>query len=172
MEMNVITNYFKNTNHFFKVNLSAYDFLRKAKQETGVYVGNYKYFLNGEIIRGHDYEYTEHLVSLIGVSVYRVFCINGFVDLCLSHDKQKSYLFLSDFKEAPSFFPLFDNVDLFGDVKKAKIKNINPLNCELITIECECGYHMGIDFTYIEQVTDFETVCPSCKNIIDTTDIE
>lgn len=168
----IITNYFKESNRFFKVDLSVYDFLIKAKKETGVYVGDYKYILNGEIIRGREHEYTEHLVSHIGVSVYRVFCINGFVDLCLSHDKQKDYLFLSDFKDAPSFFPFFDNIDLFGDVKNAKIKTINPSNCELITIECECGYHMGIDFTFIDQVTDFETLCPSCKKIIDTSEIE
>ena len=29
--------------------------------------------------------------------------------------------------------------------------------------ECECGYHIGIDSTFLEQVGDIKTKCPSCK---------
>jgi len=39
---------------------------------------------------------------------------------------------------------------------------------ELEVVECDCGYHMGIDSTYLDQVGDFKTKCPSCKAIIDT----
>lgn len=37
--------------------------------------------------------------------------------------------------------------------------------------ECECGYHFGVDATYLEQVGDFEFKCPSCGCIIDTADV-
>lgn len=34
--------------------------------------------------------------------------------------------------------------------------------------ECDCGYHFGVDATYLEQVGDFVFICPSCKKPIDT----
>jgi hypothetical protein len=34
--------------------------------------------------------------------------------------------------------------------------------------ECDCGYHFGVDFTFIDQVEDFEFECPACGEIIDT----
>ena len=44
-----------------------------------------------------------------------------------------------------------------------------PLDkCELEGIECDCGYHMGVDSTYIEQVGHFTTPCPSCGTLIYT----
>ncbi len=39
---------------------------------------------------------------------------------------------------------------------------------ELEVIECTCGYHMGIDATYVAQVGDFVAPCPSCGRVIDT----
>ena len=42
---------------------------------------------------------------------------------------------------------------------------------DLEVIECDCGYHMGIDGTFIESVGDFITECPSCKAVIDTAKI-
>ena len=46
---------------------------------------------------------------------------------------------------------------------------------ELEVIECDCGYHMGIDASFVSQVDDafFErpTVCPSCENIIPVRDL-
>ena len=44
-----------------------------------------------------------------------------------------------------------------------------PLNkCELDVVECDCGYHLGLDATFVDQVGDFITVCPSCGQDIDT----
>lgn len=40
--------------------------------------------------------------------------------------------------------------------------------CEIEIIECTCGYHMGVDVTYLDQVGDFITTCPSCGLEIDT----
>lgn len=31
--------------------------------------------------------------------------------------------------------------------------------------QCECGYHFGVDSTFLEQVGTIETKCPSCKTI-------
>jgi hypothetical protein len=37
--------------------------------------------------------------------------------------------------------------------------------------ECDCGYHFGVDATYLEQVDDFTFPCPSCARLIDTADL-
>jgi hypothetical protein len=42
---------------------------------------------------------------------------------------------------------------------------------QLEVIECDCGYHMGIDATFLDQVGDFETTCPACNCIIDTAEV-
>ena len=39
---------------------------------------------------------------------------------------------------------------------------------ELEVVECDCGYHLGIDATYLLQVEDFITKCPACNVEIDT----
>jgi hypothetical protein len=41
----------------------------------------------------------------------------------------------------------------------------------LLIGECECGYHFGIDFTFVDQVDDFTFPCPKCKKIIDTAQV-
>jgi hypothetical protein len=38
----------------------------------------------------------------------------------------------------------------------------------LEVVECDCGYHVGIDATYLEQVGDFLMSCPACGKEIDT----
>ena len=34
--------------------------------------------------------------------------------------------------------------------------------CSVEIVQCVCGYHMGIDATYIEQVDGINTECPAC----------
>lgn len=34
--------------------------------------------------------------------------------------------------------------------------------CEFVYIECDCGFHLALDATYIEQVDDIVMTCPSC----------
>ena len=53
-----------------------------------------------------------------------------------------------------------------GKVKR--LPSINTDIVELEVIECSCGYHMGIDSTFLEGVGDFKTICPSCSREIDT----
>jgi hypothetical protein len=48
------------------------------------------------------------------------------------------------------------------------MKIVNIEKCEIDIIECDCGYHLGVDLTYLDQVGDFKTKCPSCNTVIDT----
>lgn len=47
-------------------------------------------------------------------------------------------------------------------------KFVNIEKCEIDVVECVCGYHIGIDSTFIDQVEHFKTICPACDFIIDT----
>ena len=41
---------------------------------------------------------------------------------------------------------------------------------QLEIIECDCGFHLGIDATWLEQsgnCTGFEMNCPACNTIIE-----
>lgn len=42
---------------------------------------------------------------------------------------------------------------------------------ELEVIECDCGFHIGVDATYLDQVTDVSIICPSCCEYIYTQDL-
>ena len=44
--------------------------------------------------------------------------------------------------------------------------------CEFMYIECDCGFHLGLDATYILQVADIMIVCPSCLKEINTEVLE
>ena len=42
---------------------------------------------------------------------------------------------------------------------------------ELEVVECDCGFHIGIDATYLLQFGEVEIRCPSCGKIIDSAEI-
>lgn len=168
-----LVDYFKINNKTFKTILSVYELIQSTKSLTGIYVGEFKFIHDGELVEGCEHEHTDHLITLNGVNIIRVFCINGFVDLCEFKNIAVNALSLISFDDAISFYPTFDCFYLKKQPSPtAEIKTINPSSCELITIECECGYHMGIDYSYVEQVSDFKTLCPSCDRIIDTATIK
>jgi hypothetical protein len=51
------------------------------------------------------------------------------------------------------------------------MKRLNSVETEqyqLEVVECDCGYHMGIDATYLDQVGDVLIECPSCGMSFDT----
>jgi hypothetical protein len=48
------------------------------------------------------------------------------------------------------------------------LRPIENAQVQLEVIECDCGYHIGLDATYTEQVEDVKVNCPSCKREIDT----
>ena len=41
----------------------------------------------------------------------------------------------------------------------------------LEVIECDCGFHLGLDACYLGEVGDVHVVCPSCHMIIDTAEV-
>jgi hypothetical protein len=43
--------------------------------------------------------------------------------------------------------------------------------CEFMYIECNCGFHIGLDATYLDQVGDIILNCPACINVIYTKDL-
>jgi len=46
---------------------------------------------------------------------------------------------------------------------------LTPIETEeysLEVVECECGFHMGLDATYLSQVGDISIKCPSCGEMI------
>jgi len=43
---------------------------------------------------------------------------------------------------------------------------------EMCIIECDCGFHIGLDSTFMLQERDFTLPCPACGKLIDTRDIE
>jgi len=46
------------------------------------------------------------------------------------------------------------------------IESVSSDRVELEVYECSCGFHIGIDSSYLEQVDDVKIVCPSCGEII------
>jgi DNA-directed RNA polymerase subunit RPC12/RpoP len=46
---------------------------------------------------------------------------------------------------------------------------LNEIETEEYTlevIECDCGFHIGLDATYLSQVGDINIKCPSCGETI------
>ena len=40
---------------------------------------------------------------------------------------------------------------------------------ELEVYECSCGFHIGVDYTYLDQVGDLSVSCPVCGVNIEVT---
>ncbi len=40
--------------------------------------------------------------------------------------------------------------------------------CELEVIECDCGFHLGLDVSFLDQVKEIKMNCPACGIEIDT----
>lgn len=49
-----------------------------------------------------------------------------------------------------------------------RLNSIENEQVQLEVIECNCGFHIGLDAGFIEQVGDFVITCPSCSDRIDT----
>ena len=46
---------------------------------------------------------------------------------------------------------------------------LNPIETEeysLEVVECGCGFHIGLDATYLDQVDGIDIRCPSCGEMI------
>jgi len=49
-----------------------------------------------------------------------------------------------------------------------RLPSVETDTVQLEVGECDCGYHFGVDATYLEQVADFSFLCPSCGKLINT----
>ena len=52
-----------------------------------------------------------------------------------------------------------------------RLKSLENDQVQLEVVECDCGYHMGIDATYLDQIGDFTTKCPNCLVKISTKEL-
>lgn len=39
---------------------------------------------------------------------------------------------------------------------------------QLDIFECKCGFHLGLDATYLDQIGNIALLCPSCSEWLDT----
>jgi hypothetical protein len=52
-----------------------------------------------------------------------------------------------------------------------RLDSVENEQVQLEVCECDCGFHMGVDATYLDQVGDFKIICPSCKRIWSTKEV-
>lgn len=52
-----------------------------------------------------------------------------------------------------------------------RLRGVETEEYALEVIECVCGFHLGLDVTYLLQVDDFVITCPSCGQEIDTAEV-
>lgn len=49
-----------------------------------------------------------------------------------------------------------------------ELKSIEEDGYSLCVFECGCGFHIGLDASYLDQVNDIVLPCPNCDTILDT----
>jgi hypothetical protein len=52
-----------------------------------------------------------------------------------------------------------------------RLKSVETEQYALEVVECDCGFHLGVDASYLDQVGDVVIACPSCSAQIDTTKV-
>jgi len=52
-----------------------------------------------------------------------------------------------------------------------RLDSVENDTVQLEVIECDCGYHMGIDATFLIREGDFHAKCPACFRIINTAEV-
>jgi len=51
-----------------------------------------------------------------------------------------------------------------------KLQSIETDQYSLEVYECDCGFHLGLDFSYIDQIDDVCVMCPNCCEYICSND--
>lgn len=69
-----------------------------------------------------------------------------------------------------------DTVDWKQDWSGLKMKRLDGIENDKVSLEigeCDCGYHFGVDATFLDQVvdSDFTFNCPSCGKEIETAEL-
>ena len=49
-----------------------------------------------------------------------------------------------------------------------RLRSLDRSDVTLEIGECDCGYHFGVDASFLDQVGDFNFICPSCGELIKT----
>jgi hypothetical protein len=52
-----------------------------------------------------------------------------------------------------------------------RLQSCETQEYSLEVMECDCGFHIGFDATFMDQIGDFAFDCPSCGKCIETTKI-
>lgn len=53
-----------------------------------------------------------------------------------------------------------------------RIGDIETEKYSLTIYECECGFHIGLDNSYMDQIDDICIECPACERHINTEEID
>jgi Zn ribbon nucleic-acid-binding protein len=48
------------------------------------------------------------------------------------------------------------------------LKSVETEEYSLEVVECVCGFHLGVDFFWLDQIGDLKILCPACNREIDT----
>lgn len=67
--------------------------------------------------------------------------------------------------------PEFPPDDEEPEPKAKRLPSVENDQVSLEVMECVCGFHMGLDATYMDQVADFTFRCPSCDRRWNTADV-
>lgn len=46
------------------------------------------------------------------------------------------------------------------------LREVDTPQFHLAVYECDCGFHIGVDATYIEQISEIVMVCPACNKTL------
>ena len=52
-----------------------------------------------------------------------------------------------------------------------RLDSIENEQVQMEVVECVCGFHMGLDATYLDQQGDFIVMCPACGTNINTAEV-
>lgn len=52
-----------------------------------------------------------------------------------------------------------------------RIGEVETEKYSLTVYECDCGFHIGLDNTYMDQVSEVYMECPSCGEWFDTEEV-
>lgn len=52
-----------------------------------------------------------------------------------------------------------------------RLNSVETDQFQLEVVECDCGFHIGLDATFLDQVGDISIICPSCARIIETKEV-